>query len=100
MEKKTAKPGFDVSIRIVSIAENKASADVHIQNVVTAFEQFTDVKYNRFKRTGPKARKVIDNFIYRRINVIDINIPVVEVSLYRNVSVLNTEEMATVFKKI
>jgi hypothetical protein len=97
VEKKISKSGLDVAIRIVSIAKDKPTANVHIQNVVTAFEQFTDAKYNRFKRVNPKTRKLIDDFIYRRLRVLDVSIPVLETSLYRNVSLLNTEEMATVF---
>ncbi len=97
VEKKITKPGFDVAIRIVSIAENKEKAEEHINNVVTSFSQFTDVVYNKFKRINPKAHNTIDNFIYRTINVINICIPVLDIPLYRNTSILNTLELATVF---
>lgn len=97
VEKKVAKPGFDVAIRIVTIAEDKVTAEDYIQSISTSFEQFTDIKYNKFKRTRPRARRTIDNFIYRTLRVFDLSIPVFDISLYRNVSVLNTEEMATIF---
>ncbi|MBP8960678.1 ATP-binding protein [Patescibacteria group bacterium] len=97
VEKKISKPGFDVSIRIVAIAENKMRADEHIQNIVTSFEQFTDVKYNKFKKVNPKARNTIDNFIYRRMDAISLSIPIFDIPIYRSVSVLNTAELATIF---
>ncbi|MBD3366035.1 DUF87 domain-containing protein [candidate division WWE3 bacterium] len=97
VEKKVSKPGFDVTIRIVSIAEDDLLAQDHIQNIVTSFDQFTDVKYNNFKRINPRAHRTIDNFIFRTMRVIDWSIPIFDVPLYRNVSVLNTEEMATIF---
>ncbi len=97
VDKKVAKPGFDVTLRIVSIAENETVAEEHIQNIVTSFDQFTDVTYNKFKRVNPKARNIIDNFIYRTMDVVDLSIPVLDVSLYRNTSILNTAELATIF---
>lgn len=98
IQKKIAHPGFDVAIRVVSIAENKLEADTHIRNVVSSFEQFTDVKYNRFKKRHFKPTlKMIEDFIYRRINTIDIQIPIFEIPIYRNTSVLNIVELATVF---
>ncbi len=97
VEKKVSKPGFDVAIRVVSIAEDKVTAEHHIQNIVTSFDQFTDIKYNKFKKIKPNERKIVDNFIYRTIQVIDLSIPILDIPLYRNISVLNTEEMATIF---
>jgi len=97
VEKKISKLGFDVSIRIISIAEDKSTAQEHIQSVATTFEQFTDVKYNKFKKVNPKARNTVDNFIYRNLPVLNLNIPILDISLFRNVSVLNTQEMATIF---
>jgi len=97
VEKKVSKLGFDVSIRVVSIAENKIIAKGHIQNVVTAFEQFTDVKYNKFKKVNPKARHTVTNFIYRSLPILNLSVPVLDISIFRNVSILNTQEMATIF---
>jgi hypothetical protein len=98
VEKKVAKQGFDVAIRIVSIGKDKFSTDAHARNLMSSFEQFTDVKYNKFKRVhnwNPRQR--IDNFIYRRLEVLDVHIPIFDISLYRSASVLNIAEMATVF---
>ncbi len=97
VEKKLSKPGFDVSVRITSIAADKFSADAHLRNVATSFEQFTDVKYNKFVRKNGNTKSLIDNFIYRKMNVKSFFIPIMDVSLYRSTSVLNVEELATVF---
>lgn len=98
IEKKIAKPGFDCSIRFVSIAKDKFAAEGHIRNAIASFEQFTDVRYNRFKkRSFISTLKLANEFIYRKMRVIDIHIPFIDVQLYRNTSVLNTTEMATIF---
>lgn len=98
VNEKIAQPGFHVAIRIVSIAKDKATADTHIKNVATAFEQFTEVRYNRFKkRRFKKDIKIVDDFIYRRIKVREVFVPLLNIDLYRNTSVLNTVELATVF---
>jgi len=98
VDKKIAKTGFDVSIRIISIAKDKKSSGTHLQNVETAFEQFTDAAFNKFKtKKFRSSKKITNDFIYRRNNAIDWNIPVLNISLRRNTSVLNVEELATVF---
>lgn len=98
VEKKIGKTGFDVAIRVVSIADNKQIAQTHIKNVTSSFEQFTDAKYNKLSVKKTRfSKKLIDNFIYRRLRVIDLHIPLFNIALYRNTIVLNTEEMATAF---
>ena len=98
VEKKVAKAGFDVAIRIVGISNTKLIAESNVRNIASSFEQFTDVKYNRFKKIQFLRKKsIIDDFIYRRIHVTDITIPFFDINLYRNTSILNIEELATVF---
>lgn len=98
VEKKISHPGFYAKIRIVSIAKDRFTADQNIQNVQTAFEQFTDISYNRFvRRLFVPNYHLVHNFIYRKISVKDITIPILGVTLYSNVSVLNVVEMATIF---
>lgn len=98
VENKVGKAGFEVSIRIVSLAEDKANADSHLQNVIASFEQFTNVNYNKFreKKFG-RENRLVDDFIYRRLHVKDFSIPLLDISLFRNASLLNVEELATVF---
>jgi hypothetical protein len=98
VEGKIGNPGFNAKIRIVSISETKEEAESHIHNLVTAFEQFTDATYNKFiKRSFIPTRKLIRDFIYRRLSVKKIGIPIMGVQFYSNVSILNNIEMATVF---
>ena len=98
VEKKIAKPGFDTAVRLISISKDKISTDAHLKNLEASFEQFTDVSYNRFqKRKFVSQKKLIDNFIYRKLYVIDWHIPVLGISIYKNTSVLNSEELATIF---
>lgn len=98
IEKKITKPGFDVNVRIVSISENKLTSETHIRNIVTTFEQFTNVRYSRFKRKKFIAsRKLVDDFIYRKLNTFEIFVPFFDIEVHRDASVLNTAELATVF---
>lgn len=97
IEKEIAKPGFNTVIRIISIAGDKIAAEAHVRNVANSFEQFTDVKYSKFVRKRSNSKKLIDDFIFRRMNVRGIHIPIFEIELFRNTSVLNTAELATVF---
>jgi len=100
IQKKIAQPGFYTKIRIVAVAKDKFTAQGHIQNMMSAFEQFTDVQYNRFVKTSgwfSSAKTILDDFIYRRINVSDKIIPIMNIQLHLNASVLNVMEMATVF---
>jgi len=98
IEKKISLPGFYTKIRIVSVAKDKYTANIHIQNMLSAFEQFTDVNYNRFvRKTMVSAKGVLRNFIYRKIKVKDFYIPIIGIQIYSNTSVLNIAELATVF---
>ena len=98
IEKKISHPGFYTKIRLVSIAKDKFTSESNIKNVASAFEQFTEVSYNKFiKRRSVNPKKLINDFIYRKINVIDYNIPIMAIPIYSNVSVLNVVEMATIF---
>jgi hypothetical protein len=98
IEKKISHPGFYTKVRIVSIAEDKFTADLNSKNVLASFEQFTDVSYNKFvKRKFVPNFHLVHNFIYRKINVVDITIPILGIQLYSNVSVLNVVEIATIF---
>lgn len=98
VEQNITKQGFDVKIRIVSISEDSLTANANLENVVNAFEQFTNVRYNRFRRANPIfIKKVLNDFIYRRMSSLRVHIPVFESTIYKNTSLLNTEELATIF---
>ncbi|HQG58337.1 MAG TPA: type IV secretion system DNA-binding domain-containing protein [bacterium] len=97
VEKKISLPGFFTKIRIVSIAEDKIQAESQIQNLVSAFEQFTDLTYNRFaKKIILNPKRFVEDFIYRRMGMKRIALPLLGTQLISNVSVLNIAEMATI----
>ncbi len=98
VEKKIAQAGFNTKIRVIAISKDKISTQTHIQSMLAAFEQFTDMNYNRLvKRTFVSPKKLIDDFIFRRLSVTEIYIPVMGIQVFSNCAVLNIIEMATVF---
>lgn len=98
VEKKTSKPGFDVSIRVVSISDSKQNAEMHLRNMFSSFEQFTDVRFNRFVYKHVISIKgLVHSFIHRHLYVKEWFIPIFNIMLYKNTSILNVEELATVF---
>lgn len=98
IEKKIAKPGFDTVIRVIAIAKDKVVAETHLNSIQSAFEQFTDVTYNRFKSGGIRSStRFVDEFIYRELHSIEWHIPILEKTIRRNTSLLTTAELATVF---
>ncbi|MFC1625002.1 type IV secretory system conjugative DNA transfer family protein [Patescibacteria group bacterium] len=98
IEGKIENPGFYTKIRVISIAADKVSAESQVQNMGSAFEQFTNPTYNKFIKKSPFfPRKLVNDFVYRKIRVTNLSIPILGISLYSNVSVLNTIELATVF---
>lgn len=98
VEEKISNPGFFAKIRIISIANDKIQAESQIQNLVSAFEQFTDMNYNRFVRKSVmRPKKFIEDFIYRRANIKRFVLPIFNLKIRSNVSILNNIEMASVF---
>ncbi|OGC46201.1 hypothetical protein A2V49_04395 [candidate division WWE3 bacterium RBG_19FT_COMBO_34_6] len=103
IEKKIANPGFDAAIRIVSIADDLRTADAHIQGVAGSFEQFTDVTHNKFVIKSPfllrshYENKLVDDFIYRRLEVRDITLPILSINFVHTQPILNIVEIATIF---
>lgn len=83
IEKKAEKPAYYTDIRIVVISPEKYSADSHMTNIMSGFEQYSKIGGNKFKKVSKDELKNISrDFIYR--------IP-------RNTMVLNTTELATVY---
>ncbi len=85
IEQKITKPGFNTYIRIVVSSSTKDAADMHLSNIESAFAQFAS--YNSFERDKIRFFKglfMID-FIYRYLPLVGAG------------SVLNTEELATLF---
>jgi len=89
VESKVAKAGFETIIRIVAVAASKEQAKTHLDNIASSFGQFAG-EYNNFKgRKLFNKGSFVDDFLYRyqpRFNLMG-----------NHVSVLNSEELATVF---
>lgn len=85
IEDKTSKAGMNVNIRIIVSAQGEERAQAFLKNIVDSFSQYTLYEYgNGFTQKKQKKDKLIDDFIYRRLNK--------KTSL-----ILNTEEMASLF---
>lgn len=89
VENKISKPGFETSIRIVCVSGNEPSANAHLTNIMSAFQQFSGDLNGFTSRTIRRKGSFIEDFLYRYQ------------PLYHfwgnRVSVLNSEELATVF---
>lgn len=89
VESKISKPGFEVIIRFVVVAETLEIAKMHLTNISGAFEQFSS------DNNGFKSRKIrnkasfMEDFLYRYQPMFHLwgNRP----------SILNSEELATIF---
>ncbi|MFV1916918.1 MAG: hypothetical protein ACC618_00295, partial [Patescibacteria group bacterium] len=89
VENKVGKPGFETSVRIVVVSGNQGSADVHLANIEAAFAQFSG-DLNSFKsRVVRRKGAFIEDFIYRYPPMFHL--------FGNRVSVLNSEELATIF---
>src|SRR3989344_4553096 len=90
IDEKSSKQGFQTAIRFVVSAKTKEAADIHIRNIKTAFSQFnSDLNSLKGTRVLFKGGYMI-NFIYKFF-------PVFELPLFRSISILSSDELATVF---
>lgn len=78
---KASKSGFKTDVRIVVVSDLEGSANAHLSNILSTFDQFTREGGNRFKKVDKKKlKKITKDFVYR---------------LPRESMVLNTSELAT-----
>jgi len=87
VSKKCSKPGFKSALRIVAVAKDDATAKMHLNNVVGAFDQFSNPGMNELKRSkiSPLSeRDFMRSFIYRH--------PPIKSEL-----ILNVEELASLY---
>ena len=83
IEKKSQKSGFHTDVRIAVVSNDKASADSHLANILSTFDQYTKEDGNHFKKLKKEnTKKIAKDFVYR--------IP-------RKTMILNTTELATLF---
>ncbi|PIR58739.1 MAG: hypothetical protein COU69_03980 [Candidatus Pacebacteria bacterium CG10_big_fil_rev_8_21_14_0_10_56_10] len=83
---KIDKSGFRVAVRVVVSSPSDAQAEAHLNNICGAFAQFSSA-YNSFKRSRIFSKHLfMIDFLYRYMPL-----------LPWSASVLNIEELATVF---
>lgn len=89
IENKCAKPGFNTTVKVIVSGQTKEQADMHLNNILTAFSQFNS-DLNSFTKAKYffKQGFMID-FIYRYFPM--FNFP------RKKTSILTSEELATIF---
>jgi len=84
IEGSIGKPGFDTTIRLVVCSDTKDSAEAHLNNIVSAFGQFS--AQNSFTKSSVFLKGwFMHDFIYRYAPLFDRS------------SLHNSEELATIF---
>jgi hypothetical protein len=63
VRKKISKPGFEVNIRLIAVAEEKVRADEILEGIESSFSQFTS-SINSFKKNRVKNKKALKKTIY------------------------------------
>ena len=90
IEQKTSKPGFNAVVRLVVSAQTKESADMHLENLMSSFSQFTS-DHNYFTKVKtPLKQLFMTDFVYRYF-------PLFNLPFFQQFSVLNSDELASVF---
>lgn len=92
IEQKTSKPGFNTVVRLVVSAQTDEDAKIHLDNLLASFAQFTS-DHNHFTKVKfPFFLKKLFmmDFIYRYF-------PIFNIVFFPQYSVLNSDELATVF---
>ncbi len=90
IDEKTSKPGFETTIRLIVCSKSDDIAGTHLRNLKTAFSQFNS------DQNGLKSSRILFkggfmmNFIYKFF-------PVFEPFFSRSISILSSEELATIF---
>jgi hypothetical protein len=88
LEEKTSKAGLDINIRIVASASLETKAQMYLQNITEAFNQYNIYQYgnsfNKYKYKQKLSEKIASDAIHRVFND-------------RKSFVLNAEELASVY---
>ncbi|MBU1119405.1 type IV secretory system conjugative DNA transfer family protein [Patescibacteria group bacterium] len=84
IEEKANKLVYEVVIRVLASSQTKERANLLLENIVGAFQQFSSPSMNSFYRAKESLRKLILNFVFRYFN-------------NSKKIILNTEELASLF---
>lgn len=90
IDDKVSKPGFETIIRVVVSAKTSDAADMHLRNISAAFKQFDSHLNNLSEVDIIFKGGFMMNFIYKFF-------PVWEAPWSKVVSILSSDELATLF---
>lgn len=90
IEQKVSKPGFNTVIRCVVSSTDEEAAKMHLDNLLTSFSQFSSDHNHLMKIKMPFKQLFMVDFIYRYF-------PIMNYPLFRQYSILNSDELASVF---
>jgi hypothetical protein len=89
VENKIGKPGFETSIRIVTVAKDKETAKMHLTNITSTIEQFASENNSFRSRKIRNKGAFVDDFLYRYQPMFNMS--------GNHISILNSEELSTLF---
>ena len=89
VEGKIGKPGFETSIRIVTVAGTSEAAKMHLDNIASTFEQVSSETNGLKKRKIRSKGAFMEDFLYRYQPMFHV--------LGNHPSILNSEELATIY---
>lgn len=86
MKEKVKKTGYAVVVRIITTGNDEGSVYAELQNIISAFSQFTSPAYNKFKAVKRKSLSLlVRHYIFRQF------------AWWAGAPVMNSEELATLF---
>jgi type IV secretory pathway TraG/TraD family ATPase VirD4 len=86
MKEKVKKTGYAVVVRIITTGNDEGSVYAELQNIISAFSQFTSPAYNKFKAVKRKSLSLlVRHYIFRQF------------AWWARAPVMNSEELATLF---
>jgi len=89
VENKISKPGFEVSVKLVCVSSDQASANAHLTNLSSAFEQFSGEVNGFSTRKLRNKAGFVEDFLYRYHPIFHF--------FGNRQSILNSEELATLY---
>ncbi|MBI5619904.1 type IV secretion system DNA-binding domain-containing protein [Candidatus Gottesmanbacteria bacterium] len=90
IEQKVSKPGFHAVVRLVVSSPTQELATMHLDNLIASFGQFSS-DHNHFTKVRYPIKKLfMIDFIYRYF-------PIINIPFFKQYSVLNSDELASVF---
>lgn len=89
---KIQRPGFDTVIRVVTVAKDKDMAKMHLDNIKSAFSQFSSEQNSLTSAKILVKYAFMINFVYKFFPIMDMPF-----TKWKSISVLSTDELASLF---